>query len=194
MSQTTKKALAASLKKLLAQKPLDKITVVDIVTDCEVNRQTFYYHFQDIYDLVEWVFLSESTKIIGENKNYDTWQEGFLRIFEYAQENKPLIQNTYHSISRGNLEQFLYKETYHLLIGVIEEKAEGMSVREEDKAFIADFYKYAFVGLLLEWVRTGMKEKPADIVGRLSVLIHGDITKALEKYRTDRPVSCKADG
>jgi probable dihydroxyacetone kinase regulator len=194
VSQTTKKALAASLKKLLAQKPLDKITVVDIVTDCEVNRQTFYYHFQDIYDLVEWVFLSESTKIIGENKNYDTWQEGFLRIFEYAQENKPLIQNTYHSISRGNLEQFLYKETYHLLIGVIEEKAEGMSVREEDKAFIADFYKYAFVGLLLEWVRTGMKEKPADIVGRLSVLIHGDITKALGKYRTDWPVSCKADG
>ncbi|MEG1430525.1 MAG: TetR family transcriptional regulator, partial [Oscillospiraceae bacterium] len=64
MSQTTKKALAASLVRLLSEKPLDKITVVDIAEDCEVNRQTFYYHFQDIYDLVEWYFMSETTKAL----------------------------------------------------------------------------------------------------------------------------------
>ena len=56
MAQTTKRALAASLKKLAAKKPLDKITVIDITEDCGVNRQTFYYHFQDIFDLVEWIF------------------------------------------------------------------------------------------------------------------------------------------
>lgn len=60
MSQTTKRALAASLKKLLSDKPLDKITVTDIAEDCGVNRQTFYYHFQDIYDLVEWIYTSEA--------------------------------------------------------------------------------------------------------------------------------------
>ena len=65
MSQTTKRALSASLKKLLAKKPLDKITVTDIAEDCEVGRQTFYYHFQDIYDLMEWTFTEETSREIG---------------------------------------------------------------------------------------------------------------------------------
>ena len=62
MAQTTKRALAASLKKLLKERPLDNITVKDIVEDCEVNRQTFYYHFQDIYDLLLWVFTTEARR------------------------------------------------------------------------------------------------------------------------------------
>ena len=73
-----------------------------------------------------------------------------------------------------------------LMIGVVEEKAAGMTVRPEDKEFIANFYKYAFVGLTLEWVRTGMKDDPAALVERVSTLIHGDITKALEACRIDK--------
>ena len=78
MSQITKRALEASLKKLLTKKPLDKITITDITEDCGINRMTFYYHFKDIYDLVEWVCVEDATRILGENKTYDTWQEGFL--------------------------------------------------------------------------------------------------------------------
>jgi len=185
MSQTTKRALAASLKKLLAEKPLDKITVSDITEDCGMNRQTFYYHFQDIYDLIEWIYTSEATKALDGNKTYDTWQQGFLYIFEYVLANKSFVKSTYHSISREHLENYLYNETYNLLIGVIEEKAGGMPLREDDKAFIAHFYKYAFVGLMLEWVRTGMKEQPSAIIERLSILIGGNFTAALERFRTD---------
>lgn len=58
VSKLTKRALAASLKKLLAQKPLSKITIADITEDCGMNRMTFYYHFQDIYDLIDWIDLS----------------------------------------------------------------------------------------------------------------------------------------
>lgn len=185
MSQTTKRALATSFKKLLAEKPLDKITVTDIAEDCEVNRQTFYYHFQDIYDLVEWIYSSEATQALNGKKTYDTWQQGFLHIFEYVQQNKYFVKNTYHSVSREHLERYLYNETYNLLIGVIEEKAGGMTVRSEDKAFIANFYKYAFVGLMLEWIGSGMHESPTAIIERLSILIHGDVSKALQKFRTD---------
>lgn len=182
MSQTTKRALAASLKKLLSHKPLDKITVTDIVEDCEVNRQTFYYHFKDIYDLVEWTYSNEGTRAIGSKKTYDTWQMGFLQTFEYVLENREFVKNTYNSISREHLENFLYNETYNLLLDVIEEKSAGMSVRDDDKAFIANFYKYAFVGLMLEWIKAGMKEKPSVIIDRLSILIYGDVTGALEKF------------
>ncbi|GLC31640.1 TetR/AcrR family transcriptional regulator [Clostridium omnivorum] len=186
MAQTTKKALAASLKKLIAGKPLDKITVIDIVEDCEVNRQTFYYHFKDIYDLVEWIYSSEATKALGNKKTYDTWQQGFVQVFQYILDNKALVTNTYHSANREHLQGFLSNECYILLMGVIEEKAAGLSVREDDKAFICNFYKYGFVGLIEQWIRTGMREDPSAIVERLSILIQGDIEQALKKFKKDK--------
>ena len=186
MSQTTKRALEASLKHLLAKKPLDKITINDIAEDCGISRMTFYYHFKDIYDLIEWSCIEEASRVIEGNKTYDTWQEGFLHIFEAVRENKPFVMNVYHSVSREQIESFLYQVTYDLLIAVVEEKAAGLQVREEDKVFIADFYKYAFVGLMLDWIRKGMKEDPNVIMRDLSLLLQGNMRAALERYRTDK--------
>ncbi|MCX7885043.1 MAG: TetR/AcrR family transcriptional regulator [Caloramator sp.] len=182
MTEITKKALADSLKKLLSHRAIDKITINDIVKDCGVNRQTFYYHFKDIYDLVDWIYTKEASKALGDKKSYDTWQQGFMNIFKYVLENKDFVRNTCHSLSREHLEKYLYNETYNLLIGVVEEKAKGMNVRYEDKAFIAHFYKYAFVGLMLEWIDNGMKEEPSVIIERINVVIHGDIEKALKNF------------
>ena len=189
MSQTTKRALEASLKNLLAQKPLDKITINDIATDCGINRMTFYYHFKDIYDLIEWSCVEDATKALEGKKTYDTWQEGFLNIFNAVLDNKPFIMNVYRSVSREQIEIYLYKLTYNLLIDVVNEKSVGMAVSDEDKKFIADFYKYAFVGIMLNWIRNDMKEEPKQIVDRLSVLIHGNITRTLNNVRTDKPLS-----
>ena len=186
MSEITKRALSQSLKKLLAEKPLDKITVTDIVSDCGVNRQTFYYHFQDLYDLVEWTCLEDADKALQDRKTYATWQEGFLSIFNLMKEDQAFIMNIYHSVSLDQLELYLYKLVYPLLLNVVNEQAGGMSVREEDKAFIADFYKYAFVGLVLDWIKRGMKDNPQLIIDRLSILIKGTIAQALENYRLDK--------
>ena len=186
MSQITKRALAESLKKLLLEKPLDRITVSDITEDCGVSRMTFYYHFKDVYDLIEWTWLQEAERALDGQKTYDTWQQGFLQIFQLVQENRAFVMNLYHSISREQVERYLYRLTYQLLIGVVEEKSAGMSVRDEDKKFIADFYKYAFVGLMLDWIRGGMKGEPQVLIDRLSVLIRGDVEKALNHYRADQ--------
>ncbi len=181
--------MEASLKHLLLKKPLDKITINDIAEDCGINRMTFYYHFKDIYDLIEWSCVEDAARALEGKKTYDTWQQGFLQIFEAVLANKPFIMNVYHSVSREQVELYLYKLTFNLLIGVIEEKAAGMAVSDEDKKFIADFYKYAFVGIMLEWIRGGMKEDPKGIVEHLSILIHGDITRALDNFRMDKPLS-----
>lgn len=182
MSITTKKALAASLKKKLKEKPLEKITISDICEECEVNRQTFYYHFQDIYDLIEWIYTNEASKAIADKKSYRNWEEGFLRIFEYALEEKDFAISTYHSISREHLENFLYRETYQLLYDVLNEMSKGISIHEQDKAFIADFYKYAFVGLILDWVRRGMMEDPCTIVKEVGILMEGVFAQALRRF------------
>lgn len=181
MSQNTKKALAKSLLTLLEKKTLDKITVKDIVDLCEVNRQTFYYHFQDVYSLLDWIFITEAENVISEYKSLETWQQAFLAVLEYLQQNKAFIINTYRSIGRELLEQYLYKAVFVFIYDVVKKEAEKICVSEEDIKFFADFYKFAFVGLVLEWVKTGMKEPPKDIVERVSKLFERIIGRTLNK-------------
>ena len=188
MSELTKRALEQSLKNLLLQQPLNKITISDIADDCGINRMTFYYHFKDIYDLVEWSCQEDAAKALAGKKTYETWQQGFEQIFEAVLANKPFIMNVYHSVSREQVENYLYRITYDLLEGVVEERSQGMSVRQEDKAFIATLYKYMFVGLMLDWIKSDMKGDPALIVERLEQVIHGSVSAALGRLRTDKPV------
>ena len=188
MSQTTKRALAASLKTLLLQKPLNKITINDIAEDCGISRMTFYYHFKDIYDLVEWVCMEDAKQALAGKKSYDTWQEGFISIFQAVQENKPFVMNVYRAVSRERIEQYLNPLIHNLILGVVEEKAKGMTVNEADRQFIAEFYEHAFLGVMLEWIGGNMKEDPAAIVERTSMVLHGNIVRALNAFRTDKPL------
>ena len=185
MSQTTKRALEASLKNLLLQKPLNKITINDITEDCGISRMTFYYHFKDIYDLVEWSCMEDAARALEGKKTYDTWQEGFLNIFRAVQANKPFVMNVYRSVSRERVEQYLKPLIHNLVLGVIEEKSAEMAVSEADKSFIAYFYEYAFIGIMLDWISENMKGDPEIIVERTSKLIHGSIIRALNAFRTD---------
>ena len=186
MSDITKRALSESLKNMLLQKPLDKITISDIAADCGISRMTFYYHFKDIYDLVEWTCAEDARRALEGKKTYDTWQQGFLQIFEAVQANKPFIMNVYRSVSREHVESYLYKLTYDLMIGVVEERAADLSVREGDKEFIAHFYKYAFVGVMLDWIKGDMRADPKEIVDRLGVMLHGSVRAALERVAVGR--------
>ena len=182
MSNTTKQALEASLKRMLLQKPLDKITIRDITEDCGVSRMAFYYHFRDIYDLVEWSCVEDAARALQGKKTYDTWQEGLEQIFEAVLENKAFVLNAFRCISRDQMERFLFQLTYGLLRDVVEEKAAGTGLSEEEKTFIADFYKYSFVGVMLDWVRTGMKEDYGEIVDRISTVMKGNITNSIQNF------------
>ena len=186
MAQMTKRALVASLKDLLAEKPLDKITVTDLTEHCGVNRMTFYYHFKDIYDLVEWVCMEDAKKALADNKTYETWQPGFVRIFDAVRENKPFIMNVYRCVSREQVEKYLTPLTDDLLMGVINELSAEMVVRAEDKAFIAQVYSYAFVGLMLDWIKDEMKQDPETLVNRFALVIQDDVSCALNRFRVDR--------
>ena len=183
MSQVTKRALEQSLKNLLLKKPLTKITINDIAEDCGINRMTFYYHFKDIYDLVEWSCLEDARKALEEKKTYETWQQGFIQLFEAVRENKPFIMNVYRCVHREQVEKYLKPLVGNLLLGVINEEAAGMTVRDEDKAFIAQVYSYAFVGLMLDWIRDDMREAPEALVGRLALVLKGSVSQALGRFR-----------
>lgn len=183
MSQVTKRALEQSLKNLLLKKPLTKITINDIAEDCGINRMTFYYHFKDIYDLVEWVCLEDAQRALDGKSTYETWQEGFVQIFRAVQENKPFVMNVYRCVSREQVERYLTPLTDNLLMGVINELSRDMVVRDEDKAFIARVYSYAFVGLMLDWIKDDMRADPEPLVERFALVIQDDLLGALNRFR-----------
>ena len=182
MSQVTKRALEQSLKNLLLKKPLTKITINDIAEDCGINRMTFYYHFKDIYDLVEWSCLEDARRALEEKKTHDTWQQGLLQIFEAVRQNKPFILNVYRCVDREQVERYLRPLVDHLILGVIDEQSAAMTVRDEDKAFIAQVYGYIFIGIMLDWIRQGMKSDYTDIWKNMCITIHGNITNSIQNF------------
>ena len=182
VSQITKRALEQSLKNLLLKKPLTKITVSDIAEDCGINRMTFYYHFKDIYDLVEWSCLEDARQALNEKKTYDTWQQGFLQIFEAVRANKPFIMNVYRCVHREQVERYLSPLVDNLLLDIIEKASDGVSMRDDDKQFIARVYSYIFIGLMLDWIKEDMREQPEEIVSRLGKLIRGSVAEAVARF------------
>ena len=187
-SLKTMQAMAASLKRHMENKPLSRITISEICTDCGINRKTFYYHFQDIYDLVEWACVEDGKRALQDKKTYDTWQEGMCQVFEAVLDNKPFILNVYSTVSREKIESYLYKLTYRLIADVVEEKCVGHDLPEEDKAFIAEFYKYGFVGIMLDWIGRGMKDDYKMLVERMSTTLRGNITNSIHNFEQTKKI------
>lgn len=170
-SLTTKKVIAYEFKDLLKEKPFNKITVNDIAKKCDINRQTFYYHFQDIQDLVEWICVEETNKILNNSNNCKNWQEKFLSIFNLIYEEKIFVVNIYHSVSLEILRKNLYNMVYPIMYEEINKMYDGKGYTKDDIIFATNFYKYAFVAIVLNWVGEGMKEEPKIIVDKVIKLV-----------------------
>ena len=182
MLKNANELFAASLKKLLEKKMLDHITVKDIVEDCGVTRQTFYYHFTDIYQLVEWEYKKIISEATANKYDINTWQQGYCQVLKNMRENKLLFMSAYRSIQKEFLEAFMYNVLYEVIYPMVEEQAKGMTVDEKHKDFIAHFYCLALVAIDLDWVKNGMKEDPAEITEQVATLIKGGYKRALIKY------------
>lgn len=179
--ELTKQAIADAFIRLLNQYPLEKITVKNIVETCGINRNTFYYHYQDIYALLEDIFEREAEKAIAISGNYENWQEGFVESAHFALENKRAIYHIYNSINRDQLERYLFRVTEHMMVDFVRQQATGLTVAEEDIRYIALFYKHALVGIVLEWVQDGMKIEPEPAIARLGQIFNGNIRSTLER-------------
>ena len=180
MKDLTKKAIVEALKELLLEKSLSKITINEITQKVGINRQTFYYHFRDIIDLVEWAAIEDSEKVLSNKDTYATWQEGFLAVFKEIKADKIFIMNIYNCTSLEIINSYLYKLVFPIIYKVVDEKAVNFQINEDDKKFIADFYKYAFVAIVLDWIKAGMEEDPEKIVNRVSILVEGTIEHSLK--------------
>ena len=152
MAVSTKAAFAAALKKMMAVKPMERITVKDLVEICGVNRQTFYYHFDDIFDLLEWVFEEDAKLALPSEVVYEHWREDVLDFFQYLMDNKSFVINIFNSNSRLYMLRFLRERLSNCIRALAHIAAKDMNIDRQDFDFVVDFYANGIVGLISQWL------------------------------------------
>ena len=153
-SFNTKQTLAASLKRLMRRKPLSKITVREIITDCGLNRNTFYYHFEDIYALLKWTLEQETVEVLRQIDLVIDYEEAILYMLRYIEENDDILSNICHSLGYGELRHFFAADCASIMRSLIDraEEVQGLSLTPAFKNFLCGFFTEATAGMLIEWV------------------------------------------
>lgn len=172
-----------TLVSLLETKPLGEITVKEVARLSGVSRQIFYYHFTNIWDLVNWIFIQESEKALREHSDIGSWKTGYIRLMRWAVENKALVSNVCASVERERVETFMRGILHRHIEAVVEEEARGLRVTREQRAFIARFYTLALVSFSLDWMKDGMRESPEEVAAKVGLMIEGDFRKALLRFQ-----------
>lgn len=181
LSLKTKRALAAALKQAMEQKPLSKITVSELIAACNVNRKTFYYHFQDIYDLLKWMFDQEAIEVI---KNFDlivNTEEALRFIMGYVDENKHIINCAYDSMGHEAIKQFFFADLNDITYHVIEnaERILNVSIDQAFREFFTRFLTEAAAGILVDWVKNKVDQDEETVLQDILLIYRASITSVL---------------
>lgn len=189
MTLKTKLAMAESLKKAMAKKPFSKITVRDITDDCNMNRNTFYYHFQDIYELLHWMFSNEAIKVIQKFDLLTEYEAAISFMIDYVDANDHIINCAVDSIGQKELKRFFFPEFYDIVLTLLDnaEKRNEVTLDPEYKSFLAVFHTEAMTGLLLEWLTHREKHLKEKLISYLSNTVRSSILGIFEHSEFCQP-------
>ena len=173
----TEHKFAMVLKEMMAEKPLDEISVLSLCKKCKVNRQTFYYHFHDIYDLLTLVFLDEKIDLIDKTTNFYNMIEC---IYNYYEKNQKFIDATLISEGKDLFSDFLYSNCYFATWRFINNLEISKQVSSQDRKNIARFYASAFSNSIIYYL-LNFKNKSVEGLLRNFIFIHDiDLSKILQ--------------
>ena len=177
MPDFTKKAIISSFTKILKEKPFEKITIQEIASDCGVARMTFYYHFQDIYDLLDYIIEEKLRASVSRSFAYETWQHDYTAVFHTILEDKDFFLKIFHSIDLRRIEYYLSAFAHQCVGEMISGQISllGLTVNKQKQEMICDTYCYAMVGLLLKWMSNGMAEEPCVLIEDFATVIKGTL-------------------
>ena len=183
MADFTKKAICQSFLKLLNEKPLKQITVKDIVEDCGVNRNTFYYHFQDIPDLIGKILQEDSRELLARNENLESIEDCLNVVIAFILDNRRAVLHAYRSANRDYFEQYQWKICEHLVDAFLDRKLENIKITPEDRAVITAYIKSLVYGVVMGWLADGLKDDIHQFIHRICELKQGDLDAVIEKCR-----------
>ena len=181
MPQFTKRAIKDAFMSLLNERPFEKITVKEIIEKCGVSRNTFYYHFQDVYDLMGEILDDEMTRLETYNTETPNWIEAFKQATEFARQNKRAVYHLYKSVNHSYLERYIYNAIYCKMENLVNQRARGIECSQKEKRIMSEFYTFALMGEIFHWLNTDMKTNIEEWVSELDSLINGITTDILKK-------------
>lgn len=155
ISLHTKQTLAAALKQVMKKKPFQKITVSEIIRACDVNRKTFYYHFEDIYALLKWMLEQEAVQVVKQLTLLVDYDEVILFVMSYVEENDYILHCAYDSIGRDELKRFFCADFLECADSLLSrcEAHTGKTLEPAYREFLCHFYTDAIAGMLIEWIK-----------------------------------------
>lgn len=181
ISIQTKYRIAESLKKFMEKKPFDKITVKEVIEDCDITRPTFYYHFEDMYDLLKWMFDTELLTLLEKSENCVTWDDGILLFLRYLEQNRKVCLCAYNSVGREMLQRLFMKNTEAIMKRFVENLETDIPAKPEHVRFITEFYTMALVSSCAQWLKTPDGRTPEDMIELLHVAAQGSVKAALKR-------------
>lgn len=179
--QYTKNLIKKEFMQLLKERSFHTITIATLSDRCEISRNTFYYHYEDIYSLVKEILRDELQKVDEEFNATFSWEESLLHAASFLLENKKAAQNLFHSIDKKDTDAYLYKICESVMSKYVENECRSKKIvaKERDKRIVIDFYRAALVGLLDKWMQEGMTESPNEMIFRIGKLFDGNIERSL---------------
>lgn len=188
MAKQTQKFIMSTFMQLLENESLDKITVRDIVEECEINRNTFYYHYSDIYDLLDDVFRVETEKFMSEDVDENTtFGEEYERAAHFVLKYKKAILHIYDSKKRDVLQNYLETLAFSFISRFVKKEADGYGLPDEDIDYITGFYAHAIVGNTIEWIKrklpSGQEKFIARTAGTFNATVKDMIRQCLEEQQ-----------
>ena len=176
-SDYTKRAMAASLKSLMLQKPLEKISIREIMEGCGMKRQNFYYHFEDVYDLLKWMFREEVVSPLRQHEGALFWQDGLLQLFRYLQENKEVCQCALRSLGRPFMKEMFQDEVYSMVRHVADQLASQLDWDKKayELEMTTQFYVIALAGVIEGWVLDELNYTPEELISFADTLLRDHI-------------------
>lgn len=187
-SNITKLALAKALKKLTHIKSFEKISISDITKECGLNRQTFYYHFEDKYELLEWVYYEEGFRELTQGISLENWDQKLLILLNKMQKEQVFYRNTICK-NEEYFQKYLLKIIQNLFLEAILKLDEKKYLKEQERWFYSRYFAFGMCGIIIEWVHTNMKESPEKITAQLKKLVFLSEKLAYERYAEERNVT-----
>ena len=153
----TKQVLAYALKNLMTRQPLSKITVGDICQSCGMNRKSFYYHFQDKYDLVTWIFRGD---LAAETDGTDTFSGMMLALCRTMEKNAPFYRCALKEGGQNSLQESVARELRPGLAAALRPHLSDPRLLEP----MTDLYVNVCCAMLVRWVQSDCPIPSADFL------------------------------
>ncbi|QIL46177.1 dihydroxyacetone kinase transcriptional activator DhaS [Vagococcus coleopterorum] len=181
-SLITKKVIAYSLKKVMETTPFQKVSISQIMEQAEIRRQTFYNHFQDKYELLDWIYKQEISENISDFLDYEEWDKVIYRILAYFEKNQVFYRNALAISEQNSFDQSFYSHTQGLLATIIRDIAKKKNVTKDIAllAYSAEFYSHAFVGITKTWILDGCKTPTQELADETVAVLVASIYGLLE--------------